>query len=203
MIRSLYRRLRNRLSMQKALREGLIVLDSGVTVGSNFSFKFQGSRRPQLKVGKNTHLDGRFVVRGDGYIEIGSHCSFRQDTYIGSVAGIAIEDHVFGAEGVFIVDNNNHPVDPGLRRSMTLTPMGSPAWSWTTEGVAAAPIVIRQNVWLGRNCAVLKGVEVGMDCVVALGAIVTRTIPAGSVAAGNPARVVKSARSPEIGEEAA
>jgi acetyltransferase-like isoleucine patch superfamily enzyme len=92
---------------------------------------------------------------------------------------------------VFISDNNNHPVEPHLRQAMTCTPMGSPLWAWTTEGVQAAPIVIGENVWLGRHSAILKGVCIGRDSVVALAAVVTRTAPAGSIIGGNPARVLK------------
>lgn len=175
-----------------AVRAGLVELGAGVTIAPDFQLKLHGTCKPQLRVGDRTHLDGRFVVRGRGFIEIGSDCSFRSDTYVGCVVGVSIGSHVFGAEGVFISDNNNHPVDPQLREAMTRTPMGSPLWSWTTEGVKAAPVVIEDNVWLGRHCAVLKGVSIGRDSVVALAAVVTRTVPAGSLVGGNPARVLKT-----------
>ena len=73
-----------------------------------------------------------------------------------------------------------HPVDPGPRRA---------GWE------AAEPIVLGDNVWLGGGVIVCPGVTIGADTVVGAGAVVTRDLPAGVVAVGNPARVLR-----EIGE---
>lgn len=192
MLKSIYAGIRQRLAIRKAIREGRLSFGQGVTFAADFSLKLHGTARPQLVVGDNSHLAGRFVIRGAGRIRIGSNCHFHENSYFGALYEITIGDSVFAAEGIFVVDNNNHPVDPGLREAMTHTPMGSPLWSWATEGVDAAAVAVEDNVWLGRNCALMKGVRIGRDSIVALGAVVTRSVPAGSVAAGNPATVVKS-----------
>ena len=70
-----------------------------------------------------------------------------------------------------------HPVDPDLRRD-----------KWE----AAEPIDIGANVWLGGGAIVLPGVRIGENTVVGAGAVVTRDLPAGVVAVGNPARVTRS-----------
>ena len=57
--------------------------------------------------------------------------------------------------------------------------------------VGCAPVVIEDNVWLGANVTVLKGVRIGRDSVVAAGSVVTRDLPAGVLAAGVPAKVIK------------
>ncbi|GAC1332959.1 MAG: hypothetical protein NVSMB17_12720 [Candidatus Dormibacteria bacterium] len=77
-----------------------------------------------------------------------------------------------------IVDTDHHPV--GVDRRVS----GAPP--------ATAPIVIGRNVWIAGMAAVLKGVTIGDDSVVAFGAVVASDVPAGVVVAGNPARVVKS-----------
>jgi len=59
------------------------------------------------------------------------------------------------------------------------------------QGVTTSPIIIEDESWVGANCVVLPGVTVGKHCVIAAGSIVTRDIPPYSVAAGNPARVLK------------
>lgn len=192
MIRTYFRKFSTARALYSAARAGLIELDEGVTFAPSLQIKLHGLRVLQLRVGSHTHLDGRLVVRGDGFVEIGRHCSFRAGTYIGSVVGVDIGSHVFGAEGVFISDNNNHPVEPFLRQEMTRAPIGSYKWSWTADGVHSAPVVVEDNVWLGRNCALLKGVHVGRDSVIALGAVVIKDVPAGAVAAGNPVCVVKT-----------
>lgn len=73
-----------------------------------------------------------------------------------------------------------HPVDPGPRRD---------GWEY------AEPIAVGDNVWLGGGVIVNPGVTIGDDTVVGSGSVVTRDLPAGVVAAGVPARVLR-----EIGE---
>ena len=58
--------------------------------------------------------------------------------------------------------------------------------------VYRAPIVIGDHVWIGTNAIVLKGVTIGDGAVIAAGAVVTRDVPAHSLAAGVPARVIRS-----------
>jgi len=70
-----------------------------------------------------------------------------------------------------------HPLDPGKRRD---------GWE------SGEPITIGENVWLGGGVIVCPGVSIGDDTVVGAGAVVTRDLPAGVVAVGNPARVVRA-----------
>jgi len=74
-----------------------------------------------------------------------------------------------------------HPIDPEPRRA---------GWEY------GAPITLADNVWLGGGVIVCPGVTIGEDTVVGAGAVVVRDLPAGVVAAGVPARVVR-----EIGEQ--
>lgn len=203
MLKALYSRFRQRLAIREAVRDGRLVLGKGVTFGSDFGLKLHGTARPQLEVGDRSHLAGRFVVRGEGSIRIGRDCHFHENSYFGALRAIRIGDSVFAAEGIFVVDNNNHPVAPESRRAMTLTPMGGPLWLWTAPGVDAAPVTIEDNVWIGRNSSVLKGVKIGEGGIVALGAVVTKSVPQFSVVAGNPARIVKSLSSTGSTSEAA
>ncbi|WP_279638261.1 sugar O-acetyltransferase [Nocardioides seonyuensis] len=69
-----------------------------------------------------------------------------------------------------------HPLEPGPRRD-----------KWE----AAEPITIGDNVWLGGGVIVCPGVTIGADTVVGAGSVVTRDLPAGVVAVGSPARVVR------------
>ncbi|QOD43291.1 sugar O-acetyltransferase [Clavibacter zhangzhiyongii] len=69
-----------------------------------------------------------------------------------------------------------HPIDPGPRRDKL---------------EAARPITIGDNVWLGGGVIVCPGVSIGDDSVIGAGSVVTRDVPAGVVAVGNPARVIR------------
>ena len=69
-----------------------------------------------------------------------------------------------------------HPTEPGPRRA-----------KWES----AAPITLEDNVWLGGSVVVCPGVTIGENSIIGAGGVVTRSIPANSIAVGNPARVIK------------
>jgi maltose O-acetyltransferase len=92
------------------------------------------------------------------------------------VAPIAIGDDVQIGPNVQLL-TPTHPIDPDTRRA-----------KWE----AAEPIAIEGNVWLGGGVIVLPGITIGENTVVGAGSIVTKDLPPNVVAAGNPARVVRS-----------
>ena len=57
---------------------------------------------------------------------------------------------------------------------------------------AAAPVRIEDDVWIGLNCVILKGVTIGYGFVIGAGSVVTRDVPPTSLAVGNPAQIVKT-----------
>ncbi len=59
------------------------------------------------------------------------------------------------------------------------------------QGVSTKPIVIEDESWIGANVVVVPGVTIGKHAIVAAGSVVTKDIPQYSVAAGNPARILK------------
>ncbi len=80
------------------------------------------------------------------------------------------------AAGVQLI-TATHPVDPVARRA---------AWE------RALPVTLADGVWLGAGALVCPGVSIGENTVVGAGAVVTRSLPAGVVAYGNPARVIRA-----------
>jgi len=105
--------------------------------------------------------------------------------------------------GVFIQDFDPHSILPDKRRQEVLSMVTSfypslgctlkPEDKESTIEFSASPITIGEDVWIGANAIILKGVVLGDGCVVAAGAVVTRGhYPPGSIIAGNPAKVVKT-----------
>jgi acetyltransferase-like isoleucine patch superfamily enzyme len=152
----------------------------------------------QLRIGAHTVLNSdpeltmtpvpspvRFALGQGARIEVGRHCNLN-GTNLVAYQEISIGDQVQLGAGGFIADTDLHPLDPVARRCQTL---GQP---FPRELVARAPVRIEENAWLGWGVVVLKGVTVGRDAVVAAGSVVTRDVPAGTLVAGNPARVVRS-----------
>ena len=78
------------------------------------------------------------------------------------------------ANGVYITDADWHGIYDRSQRDETVT-----------------PVIIHDNVWLGDHCAVLKGVTIGENSIVAANAVVVKDVPANVVVAGNPAKIVK------------
>jgi maltose O-acetyltransferase len=115
------------------------------------------------------------------------YCDYGYQTHVGArvfanvglvaldVAPIRIGDDVQIGPYVELL-TPTHPLDPQLRRD-----------KWE----AAEPIAIEDNVWLGGGVIVLAGVTIGADTVVGAGAVVTKDLPAGVLATGTPARVVR------------
>lgn len=130
-------------------------------------------------IGEETYVRTPFYCDyGDG-ITIGSRTFVNFNCTMLDGARITIGDEVLIASGVQLI-TATHPIDPEPRRA---------AWE------RALPIAIADGVWLGAGAIVLPGVSIGENTVVGAGALVTKDLPAGVLAYGNPARVVR-----EIGE---
>ena len=100
-----------------------------------------------------------------------------------SARSISIGREVLLGANVTIVDTDFHPIVPENRRH-----------SGDLGKIGALPVVIGDNVFIGANSIILKGVNIGKDSVVAAGSVVVRgNYPLGAILAGNPAKVIGSA----------
>ncbi len=126
-------------------------------------------------VGEGVVVKAPFRCDYGSYITIGAGTFVNYDCVMLDVAPIAIGAACQIATRVQLL-TATHPVDPGPRRA---------GWE------SGAPITLGANVWLGGGVIVCPGVRIGDDTVVGAGAVVTRDLPAGVVAVGNPARVLR------------
>lgn len=110
---------------------------------------------------------GQFTRIGKN-VFINHACSFLD------MGGITIEDDVLIGPKVNLI-TEGHPLNPSERKALTVQ-----------------PIVIRRNAWIGAAVTILPGVTVGENSVVAAGAVVTKDVPANTVVAGVPAKVIKT-----------
>lgn len=114
----------------------------------------------------------------ESLVRVGDRCMFNNTVTLRSEGpGIDVgADTLFGTD-VQVFDSDFHGMHPARRHG------GS---------ARMAEVRIGRNVWLGSNVIVLRGVSIGDDSVVGAGSVVTRSLPAGVIAAGNPARVVRA-----------
>lgn len=128
------------------------------------------------------HIKGRILVEQPFYCDYGYNIKVGDNFYSNYNLVILDEAPVTFGDNVFIAPNcafytAGHPIDPVERN----------------KGLEyARPITVGHNVWIGGNVCVLPGVSIGDNCVIGAGSVVVKDIPANSVAAGNPCRVLKS-----------
>lgn len=134
------------------------------------------------KVTLSSFPDGEFcrtriiTNNKDSKITVGNNAILRGATIWASTE-ITIGEKFLAAPYAWIVDNDAHGIDPARRGN---------------RYAESAPIKIGNNVWIGYRAMVLKGVSIGDNTVIGAGAIVTKDIPANSIAAGVPAKVIKT-----------
>lgn len=148
-------------------------------------------KKEDLTIGNHCSVGASFYCMCGGRISVGENTYIGPGSSIQAKDSIVISNNVIIANNVVITDNNNHPTSPEMRLKMSACQdyMNDELWTW--KYAESAPIVIEENVWIGRDARILKGVTVGKGAIVALGAIVTHDVPAYTVVAGNPAKVVK------------
>ena len=126
-------------------------------------------------------IHGNFVIGQSfwcdyGYnIEIGSNFYSNHNLVILDCAKVTFGDNVFIAPNCGFY-TASHPLDKEERNEVI---------------VVAKPIKVGNNVWIGGNVTVLPGVEIGDDTIIGAGSVVTKSIPEGVIAVGNPCRVVR------------
>jgi acetyltransferase-like isoleucine patch superfamily enzyme len=167
------------------------VIGSNCVTDSTSTFKhFFSLREPGLTLGDDVTLwRTALSVEEDGEVVIGDHC-YLANASIVCAARIEIGSYVMVAGGVTIVDSDFHPVEPAARLADTvaLSSLGDRA---RRPPVCAEPVCIGDDVWIGPNATVLKGVRIGAGAVVAAGALVIGAVAPGALVAGNPAHPVE------------
>ena len=152
----------------KSKAERAVVLGDHVScyAGCSFAIGVNGS----CCVGDFTLMNGALVM-AEERIEIGSHCLISWN--------------------VGIADSDFHPLAPAQRivDAHALAPFFKDRPP--RPKLRTAPVIISDNVWIGMNAIILKGVSIGENSVVAAGAVVTKSVPANTVVAGNPAVTVR------------
>jgi len=144
-------------------------------------------REGRLEVGEHTVIEPQvwLTAPAPGRIEIGSGSFLNIGVMVAAVELVQIGDHCMLANGCFVTDANHRFDDLS---------MPVPWQGFTSKG----PTRIGDNVWCGANVVVTSGVNIGERAVIGANSVVTEDIPAFSIAAGAPAKVIKRL---EQGEE--
>lgn len=149
-----------------------IVLEENIALLSESKFNIAGINHPvilattnenaEIIIGANTGLSGVTIVSSEG-------------VYIGKHTNIGVN--------VCIYDTDFHPMDYLERRT-------NPGFN--LEKISHSPINIGDDVWIGANSIILKGVTIGNRVVIAAGSIVTKNFPENVLIGGNPAKLIRN-----------
>lgn len=160
---------------------------SSFSIGKNYSFI-----SPQfISLGDNFYAEDNLRLqawteyKGQTFspeIIIGNHVSMMENCQISCCNKITIGDGVLFGANVFITDNFHG--DNSIAQ-LDMPPIDRPL-------DVREEVVIGNNVWIGRNVCIMPGVTIGDGAVIGANAVVTHDIPAYSVAAGVPAKVIKT-----------
>jgi len=121
-----------------------------------------------------------------GFLSVGRGTSINQGSFIEAIERLEIGENCLIGEYCSIRDNDHAFADPRvpIRR----------------QGFVSAPVIIGDDVWLGRSVVITRGVRIGAGSVVGANAVVTRDVPAGAVVVGAPARIIKWRGAPPTDE---
>jgi maltose O-acetyltransferase len=145
-----------------------------------------------INIGENSVIRGQLVVFAHaGKIDIGKDCYIGEGTRIWSADSITIGDRVFISHNVNIHDTNSHSVNPVLRYQHFVKMMSEGHPVVNDFDIQSKSIIIEDDVWIGFNSTILKGVKIGKGSIVAACSVVTKDVPEFVIVAGNPARVIK------------
>lgn len=154
-----------------------------LTIGRNVTIDSLSSEG--VKLGNNVNIpDGSFfrctgVISdlGKGLI-VGNNTGFGHYNFINAQGGVEIgDDVIMGSHVSILAENHNFDnLDEPIR----------------LQGVTRKGIVIESNVWIGANVTILDGVRIHSGSVIGAGSVVTKSIPANSLAVGSPCKVIKT-----------
>ena len=156
--------------------------------GWPFIYKSRGAK---MEIGEHVTCNSNFfsnlvglhqrtiiVAKKQGHIKIGNRVGISGATIYGWKS-IEIGDDTRIGANCKIVDTDFHPVDPVQRLN------------GINEAAGCKPVKIGKNCFIGMNSLILKGTVLGDNCVVGAGSVVCGQFEAGSILAGNPARVIR------------
>lgn len=143
---------------------------ASIKIGDHATFRSVKIANPLIQAGPCA-----LSASKNAQILIGDHCGFSGTSLIAQ-QHIQLGHRVLCGANVVLCDGDHHPLNAKHRAEGALG--------------KSAPIVIGDDVWLGMNVVVLKGVTIGDGAVIAANSLVNSDIPAGAIAAGVPAKVV-------------
>ena len=132
----------------------------------------------RIRLGEGAALRSRCFLAGHGAVEIGARTAINEGCTITAMERVRIGDDVMLAPNVYVLDVDHRHEDPD-------TPIAR-------QGYDTKPVEIGNGVWLGTGVVVTRGVTIGDGAIIGANSVVTKDVPAMAIAAGVPAKILRS-----------
>jgi acetyltransferase-like isoleucine patch superfamily enzyme len=179
-----------------ARHRNLAVIHRGASVLSDGWILNPEGTRKRIEIGANSIVRAElFVFPHSGSIRIGEWCFIGPQSHVWSAASVTIGDRVLISHQVNIHDTNGHSLNASLRHQqfVEIATSGHPI---NPVDIAADPVTIGNDAWIGFGSSILKGVTIGEGAVIAARSVVTDDVEPWTVVAGFPARPVRKLERP-------
>ncbi|MBA3404633.1 MAG: acyltransferase [Gemmatimonadaceae bacterium] len=165
-------------------------IGDGTLITADYAFKrFRSRAEPGLTIGTSCTMDGvHFAIGEEAVLDIGNFCYFTNAVLL-CEANISIGSYVMIGWNATIADTDFHPIEPADRiaDAIACSPLGE---GRARPRIARRPVIIEDDVWIGPNATILKGVRIGAGAFIEPGSLVTQDVPANALVLGNPAQIV-------------
>lgn len=131
----------------------------------------------RIHLGARVALRRDVIIGGGGELRIGARTAINEGSIISATLSVTIGEDCMLAPRVYVLDVD-HRFDS---RQIPIA----------LQGYLQAPVVIEDDVWIGAQAVITRGVRIGRGAIVAANSVVTKDIPPYAIAAGAPARVIK------------
>ena len=170
-----------------------VTLGPNTVITGDLAFKrFHSRISYALHIGAHGTMDGvHFDLGENGRVTIGDYCYLTNVVLLCELE-VRIGNYVVIGWNATLADSDFHPIAPAQRvaDAIACSPLGK---GRPRPPVASKMIIIEDDVWIGPNATVLKGVRIGAGAWIEPGSMVTRDVPPGARIIGNPAQVIGEA----------
>jgi acetyltransferase-like isoleucine patch superfamily enzyme len=167
-----------------------VSIGENTVINGDLAFKrFHSKLDNALVIGAQCTMDGvHFDLGENGRMSIGDYCYFTNAVLLCELE-IRIGSYVVIGWNTTVTDTDFHPLSPAERiaDAIACSPLGK---GHPRPEVLRKAVLIEDNVWIGPNVTILKGVRIGAGAFIEAGSLVTRDVPARARVLGNPAQVI-------------
>lgn len=165
-------------------------MGDGSLITGDLAFKrFHSREADALIIGAQCTMDGvHFDLGEKGRMTVGDFCYFTNAVLLCEL-DIRIGNYVVIGWNTTVADTDFHPLAPAERiaDAIACSPLGK---GRPRPPIEKRPVIIEDDVWIGPNATILKGVRIGAGAWIEAGSLVTRDVPPRSRVLGNPAQII-------------